>query len=1117
MKRRIGLAVIATAALVATSFPSLAQEAGRDGVGELSEVDDAVSLESTFEVTPATADGQKLVSIIVDLDVAPVASYEGGVDGYAATSPQATGDRKLNANSPQARRYREFVADTNAAFAADLSTAIPGSEVTRSFELIVGGVSALVPRDDLDAVQDIAGVRAVYLDELHQLDTEVSPDFIGATQLWEDLGGSTEAGEGVIVGVVDSGIWPEHPSVADPDPSGTPYPEPPDHWQGSGTGEGCDFGNTAHNADDAPYECDNKLIGAYNFTDTYTAVVGLLPTEFDSARDSNGHGTHTLTTSAGNAGVAAEIYDIPRGEVSGIAPRAHVVAYKACGVDGCFGSDTTAAIQQAVADGVDVVNYSISGGNDPYADATSLAMLDAYNAGTLVVPSAGNSGPNPETVAHREPWSLTVGASTSDRHFISTVDLVADDGEVLQLEGASVTDGISTSTPVVLAPSIGCLTPFPPGTFDGEIVICERGGIARVAKSFNVAVGGAGGLLLYNPTAQGLSTDNHFIPSVHLENDSGDALTAFMGSHTGVTATFTQGVATQVQGDVMAPFSSRGGPAQPLGISKPDVTAPGVQILAGMTPLPEDQDGGAPGQLFQSIQGTSMSAPHATGAVALLRDARPDWDPGEVKSALMMSALTEGVTKEDGVTPADAFDFGSGRILPADAASATMTISATGDDFLSMADHLWDANYPSLYLPSLAGTITVERTITNQTDQAGVWKLRVDGPGDLGITVPTTVQADADGGTASFDIGVDGTALAPGEVRQATLVFEKTNQPNQGQQLHFPISVVKGTSTVGVAKTCEPAVIAKGDDTTCTITVQNNTFTEQDVSVRDEVPQQLNLDKGSVEGGTTSGNTVLFEGTLGGATPPSPSVAVDPLASPFGYVPLSPFGISDIGATDESITNFNVPAFEYAGVVYSQIGIVSNGYVVVGGGTQADVDFINTDLPAESLPNNVLAPFWTDLNPSAGGSVLVAVLTAGGNSWVVVEWESVPNWGDGETNTAQVWLGVAGDADPSEDISFTYGPDVSDGDSGFLTVGAENDSGTAGGTVYFDGAGTPPAPSSDGYEVAVTSVPGAPGESHTITFSASGKTVGTWVNHAELTGPGIAGTAVASFPGEVTR
>jgi hypothetical protein len=375
------------------------------------------------------------------------------------------------------------------------------------------------------------------------------------------------------------------------------------------------------------------------------------------------------------------------------------------------------------------------------------------------------------------------------------------------------------------------------------------------------------------------------------------------------------------------------------------------------------------------------------------------------------------------------------------------------------------------------------------------------------------------GGEATLDITVDGRDLGVGEVRHATLLLEKTNQPMQGQVLHFPITIVKGPG--GLTTDCAPGTVAKGDDTVCTINIANTTFDDQDVSVRDAVPQQLALDRSSVVGGSARGNTVEFDGTLLGASPPSPSVAVDPTASPFGYVPLAGFGPTDVGATDESIANFNVPPFEYAGEVYSTIGIVSNGYVVVGGGTGADVDFINSDLPDPAIPNNVLAPFWTDLNPAFGGRVLVQVLSDGTDTWTIVEWESVRSFGDVETTTAQIWLGTNTDANPGEDISFVYGADVSDGDGGFLTVGAENSFGNQGGTVYFDGAGTPPSPSfpfaSPGYEVDVTSVPGTPGETHIIEFAARGKTVGQWTNYAEMTSTAFAGTAVAAFSGEVVK
>ena len=283
----------------------------------------------------------------------------------------------------------------------------------------------------------------------------------------------------------------------------------------------------------------------------------------------------------------------------------------------------------------------------------------------------------------------------------------------------------------------------------------------------------------------------------------------------------------------------------------------------------------------------------------------------------------------------------------------------------------------------------------------------------------------------------------------------------------------------------------------------------------DELPKQLGLV--SVSGATPSGDGFFFDGVLAGEQPPLVDVAVDPSASPFGYVPLAGFGPIDVGATDESIANFGIPSFEYAGMVYNTIGIVSNGYIVVGGGTGADVDFVNSDLPDASPPNNVLAPFWTDLNPSAGGRILIAVLTDGFDTWTIVEWESVPNFGDRETNTAQVWIGTNSDADPSQDIFFVYGGDVSDGDSGSLTVGAENSSGSSGGTTFFDGAGTPPAPSTAGYEVDVLSTPGSPGETKTIEFTAIGAKKGKWQNCAEVIGDTFFGVSTACESGEVKK
>ncbi len=202
---------------------------------------------------------------------------------------------------------------------------------------------------------------------------------------------------------------------------------------------------------------------------------------------------------------------------------------------------------------------------------------------------------------------------------------------------------------------------------------------------------------------------------------------------------------------------------------------------------------------------------------------------------------------------------------------------------------------------------------------------------------------------------------------------------------------------------------------------------------------------------------------------------VDNFASPAGYLDLTLFSPTDVGATDESIMNFTVPTFDFAGQSYDTIGIVSNGYVVVGGGNQTDVASVNSDLPDATPPDNILAPFWTDLDPSAGGTVWVELLTDGFDSWTVVEWQDVPNSVDGELNTAQVWIGNNTDSDPTQDISFTYATPVSDGDGGLLTVGAENKYGTHGDTTYFNGAGTPPAPSlGGGSDACDTAWPGPP-------------------------------------------
>jgi uncharacterized repeat protein (TIGR01451 family) len=1120
MNRRIVSLILVVAVTLLTNIPGFAQGPGPNFTAT------GLTPDSTFQAAfskaapgpslqSLQAGGDKLVSVIVKLDAESLAAYRGGIPGLAATSPEVTGAPKLDVNSSSSLAYLGHLAQVESTFEAAAAKALTKAQVTNRFDVVLGGVSMLVPADQVSVLAKLPGVRAVYPDELLQLDTDNSPQFLGAPSAWNQMGGQENAGEGVVVGVLDTGIWPEHPSFSDPDPSGKPY-VPLASWHGTA----CQFGSATPG--DAPFTCNNKLVGAARFMATYSALQTLLPDEYLSARDDDGHGTHTSSTSAGNAKVAASIFGISRGTISGIAPRARVAMYKVCGDQGCYGSDSAAAAQQAIRDGVNVINFSISGGANPYSDAVELAFLDAFNAGVFVAASAGNAGPGADTTDHRGPWVTTVAASTQNRAFATTATVIGG-GASLSLTGASLTKGVSTPSVVVIAGDAPYNDPFclnnnyAPGTFTGKVVVCKRAGdtIGRAAKGYRVSKGNAAGMILYNDAANVTDeeTDNHWLPAVHIQFSEGQALIAFVHANPGATATWPDGAKVTAQGDVMASFSSRGGPGQSLGVSKPDVTAPGVQILAGASPLHvAPMPGvalGPQGELFQAIAGTSMSSPHVAGAGALLKSLYPNWTPAQIKSSLMLTAKTK-VVKEDGVTPADAFDDGSGRIDLSKAWAAGLTMNATGADYLAHQNDLWNANYPSLYVPAMPGIITVQRTVHNEKPYQIWWRLWVTAPKDVKVTVPDKIFLPADG-DATFDITVDGRDVPLGETRFATLNladFSKNPIP-----LHFPITFVRKQAAVTLTKSCDPASFAKGSATTCTLTAVNNTFDVANVNLTDALPKQLQLVAGSVTGGAVAdGNGIKFTGTLAGLQPPD--VAIGTGTSPAGYLPLSLFGIAPIaGMGDETIVNFTVPAFTYAGESYTRLGVVSDGYVVVSGGTGPDVQFINQHLPDPTRPNNVLAPFWTDLNPAFGGAIRIGVLTDGADRWIVVDFAAVREYSANRTNSFEVWIGLNTDANPAEDITFTYGTLQGNGDGGFMTVGAENKFGNRGANYYYNGTGTLPTSTT---ELRVTGTPGAPGEVKTITFQAKGVRTGDWTNYALLTSNLFQGTNIARFAGTVT-
>lgn len=709
-----------------------------------------------FGVGSAMSAGGGGASYIVRLAEEPAATYEGGIAGYEATA--ASTGHKLNRDAANVKKYVAYLNGRHSDVAARV-----GATKFYDYAYSFNGFAAELTAAQAEALQKVDGVVSVEKDALGHVDTDNTPRFLGLADpgngIWTVGGGQSQAGEGVVVGIVDTGFWPEHPSFSDqqdlsfkPGASGKAtlaYGPPPASWHGE-----CQSGEQWSQDD-----CGNKLIGARYFLNGY-GHFGVVQHDYKSARDADGHGTHTGSTAAGNANVPASILGSNLGTVSGMAPRARVAIYKVCWngeAGGCPNSDSVAAIDQAVADGVDVINFSISGTTTNYLDAVEVAFLFARRAGVFVAASAGNSGPGASTVAHISPWLTTVAASTQDRTFEGAAVVGG-----VTYTGVTLTGGVGPA-PLVDAASLGdqlCHNgALAPAT--GKIVLCRRGDNPRVDKSLAVKNAGGVGMILYNPTdAQALVTDNHHVPTVHLNFTNGSAIKAYIAANpTTATATILGGHAVYGGGNVMADFSSRGPSLAGGGdILKPDVTAPGVNILAGNTPTAFL---GAPGQLFQSISGTSMSSPHVAGLGALLTWLHPDWSPAAMQSALMTSAR-QNVTKENGSTPADSFDFGAGHVVPNSAADPGLVYDAGFSDYvrflrgqglLSGAGiKAFNLNLPSISVGKLAGIETVTRTVRNVSSSTSSYTVSVSAPAGVSVQVSPSSFDIAPGATKTYTV-----------------------------------------------------------------------------------------------------------------------------------------------------------------------------------------------------------------------------------------------------------------------------------------------------------------------------------------------------------------------------
>ncbi|RLC12261.1 MAG: hypothetical protein DRI57_17915, partial [Deltaproteobacteria bacterium] len=722
------------------------------------------------------SDDQEPGVYIIRLADPPLAMYEGDIPGLSATRAPSIGEKRLNVRSPASRAYRKHLSDKQDQVTASLRQRIdPLLIPIYRYETAFNGMALWLTPAQAAEVADIPEVVSVQRDKLRQLTTDTTPALVNAETVWDGTGTGGlpgTQGEGVIVGIIDSGVWPEHPSFAD---DGT-YPRPPMKWGGKCTPP----------ADGTKgYTCSNKLIGIQFFLDAYIAYAKTYNGLFRSGRDDNGHGSYTASIAAGNKDVPVRIYGIDRGTVSGMAPRAHIAVYKAVGPGGATQGDLLAAIDKAVADGVDVINYSIGSSFDstPWNDPDALAFLAAREAGIFVTVSAGNNGPDSQTIGSpgNAPWLVTVGASYPDRLFLSDIEIrpsEPDSGpgsdpaaEIQNFFGASPTRGISNfnlidaeGIPDIEEDTSGnCLNPFPTGTFRStDTVLCKRGEAPGPVKANFVQDGGAGAILFYNnEKSNDFNSYAYSIPAVFVSYEVGlEIKERIETSESPLLISFTQGEPVhapdpRIAPDTVAAFSSRGPSVfswidfavlqvvtERINIIKPDVTAPGIHILAGASPeYMINANGntgrfGHQGEFFQISQGTSMSSPCMAGLGALLLTLHPDWTPTQIQSALMLTAVSENQTAKgaEGNIPATPFDAGSGRVDVSRAARAGFTLDETGENFRA-ANPATDGEASALNLPGLTnaeclGKCSWKRTLQSAADVPINWT--VGGSGIMG-------------------------------------------------------------------------------------------------------------------------------------------------------------------------------------------------------------------------------------------------------------------------------------------------------------------------------------------------------------------------------------------------
>ncbi|XVF33429.1 hypothetical protein REPUB_Repub17cG0168200 [Reevesia pubescens] len=637
-----------------------------------------------------------------------------------------------------------------------LLSSVKGSEndakksLVYSYTMSFNAFAAKLSKDEAEKLMELDEVVSVFPNRYHKLHTTKSWDFIGLPLTAKR---NLKLERDIIVGLLDTGITPQSESFKDDG-----FGPPPSKWKG----------NCGHFANFSG--CNNKIVGAKYFKLDGNPD----PADILSPIDVDGHGTHTSSTLAGNLVPNASLYGLAKGTARGAVPSARIAMYKVCwSSSGCADMDILAAMDDATRSGVDVISISIGGSYEDYVtDSLAVGAFHALKKGIITVASAGNEGPSLSSVSNHAPWLLTVAASGIDRQFRSTVNL--GNGKSFSGIGINTFEPKEKFYPIVSGADVAMNSEskegarfcydntLDPGKVKGRLVYCILGqwGADSVVK-------GIGGIGTIVESEQYLDTAQIFMaPATMVNVTVGETINNYINSTRSPSAVVYRSQEVTISAPFAASFSSRGPSPGSQHLLKPDIAAPGVDILAAYTLMKSltGLEGDTQHSKFTLMSGTSMACPHAAGVAAYVKSFHPTWTPAMIKSAIMTTAkpMSRRVNKEA------EFAYGAGQLNPARAINPGLVYDMNEMSYIqflcnegysgSSIAHLvgtksincssllpgfgYDAlNYPSMQLNMKSGqlqTVGVFRRRVTNVGPPSVYNATIKAPQGVEITVKPT-------------------------------------------------------------------------------------------------------------------------------------------------------------------------------------------------------------------------------------------------------------------------------------------------------------------------------------------------------------------------------------------